>query len=381
MATAFKFNEHNVVTACVEIPDEYEESPYGYLNYVLKLPGNWLSAKKYEQLTGQIVTTGAIFFPQKNRFIYNPSPHDGWVLDDNLVWTPPIKNELRNMNFGYDNELSEGPTFFWNEERKKWGHCNIENHILNDNKRKNGIYHISKCIKNTNFDNASDYVKGMDVKCLPKSYSYVEVHPDWNEEFVYPIFRETFAKKYGVTQDNPDKFLCYENYIVPFDGAPYFFIDYANLCNLNIKKAYNGNHAYVLDHKYEISNEFETEFIQEHPHIAGRTLGELFRLIIDWDLAYHYFGNRENTAILCHNILSTINMPTNIYNDIYNNTRPSMIEKFINNSKDALDIGERQETPDSVLSWFAEKYWDLRYLKHHDNLNIKDINHNHHLVK
>lgn len=236
MSLAVQLDNHNKVISCIEIPDEEDDNAIGFIKYVLKIPGNWLSAAPYQKRLGINPTVGSIYIPEKDLFIHDGRPFDDWILDENYIWVPPVKNNLRNMNFGYDNEISKGSMFFWNQEKHKWGHGGVVENILNEKNRNNGIYFISKAMLNQEFSNASDYVYGMDVVCLPKSYKYVDVHPDWQPGFVYPIFRETFGKKYGVTQDNDDKFLCHENYIVPFDGVPYFFIHYANLCDLTKKE-------------------------------------------------------------------------------------------------------------------------------------------------
>jgi len=283
------------------------------------------------------------------------------------------------MSYGYENEISDGPSFFWNQEKKMWGHSGVEYNILNQNNKDNGVYFISKAIQVTNQEYASDFVKELNVQCNGRAYKYVDVHPDWDQNFIYPVFRETFATKYGVVDSNPDRFHCYENYIMPFDGAPYFFIHYSNLCDLTKKRNVKIKHEAVQDHLYEISVDFEREFICQHPYIAARTLSELFKLIMDWDICYHIFNNRENTAILCHNIMSGIQMPNDICDLIYHSTPPSIIEKYLRGDPDYLNIGERPIEDERVMRWFAEKYWDLRYLKYHETVNIIELNEDHYI--
>lgn len=375
MSLAVKLSSDNIVVSCIEIPDEEDGNCYSYVNYTLKEPGNWISSKFVDN--NSAVTVGSFYDQQNNRFI-SQKPFDNWLLNEDGQWVPPVKNDLRNMSYGYENEEQNGSQFYWSQIRGKWGHHYIPILIRDQNNKDNGLYILSKCIKNETYSDVSDYVKGMNVACLPKAYKYIDVHPDWHPEFVYPVCRETFAAKYGVTQDNPDRFLHTGGYCVPFDGSPYFFISYGYLCDLTKKKKYIGKHQVIRDHLYEPSADFEIEYMQQHPYIAGRTISELFKLIMDWDISYHLFNNRENTAILCHNVMSGIDMPINIYNAIYENTPPSIIEKYLRGQKNHLDIGPRPVEDPIVIEWFAEKYWDLRYLKYHDTVNIISLNEDHH---
>lgn len=378
MSLAVNLNSENRVIECIEIPDSEDNNAYAFVNFILNKPGRWMSASSYEERTGNRATVGCIYIPNKDIFVYE-QPFDDWILDENYVWIPPVSNDLRNMNFGYENEISSGPSFIWHQEKKRWGHYGIPEFIINDNNRKNGVLFISKAIINSAFNNASDYVYGMNVVCLPKSYKYIDVHPDWEPGYTYPIYRETFGKKYGITKDNPDLFYSHKNYAIIFDGAPFFFIHHSNLCDLNKKISPTKSH-HLVHNIYEISEELEYEYLHQYPYISARNMGELFRLIIDWDILFHKYENRENTAITCHNILGSINLPENIYNDVYNHSNPSLAyRKHVCGETEPL-LGEVIETPGSLLVWLAEKYWDLRYLKHHNNTNLVDVNENHYLL-
>lgn len=381
MSTAVELDTNNTVVKCIEIEDKYDDDCCEYINNILNIPGVWISGSTYEKkmsIYGEPIrpTIGSVYIPEKDVFIHQ-KPFENWILDDNYMWVPPVKNNLRNLNFGYESELSAGPRFSWSQERNKWFHNGIEEFILKENERDSGLFWIQKCIKN-NYDyrNASDYMPGLNVLCNPRSYNYIDAHPDFEEGFEYSLFRETYGVKYGITRDNPDMFHTVERHLVIYDGAPYFFIGYNNLCDLNKKRKVVLD-EYKRDHLYEVSPELEAEHIRQHPQVSARTLGELFRLIIDWDLAYHYFENRENTAVVCHDILSSINMPDNIYESIISSIAPSPVSRYIMNDEKALYPGDRCKTPNDVVEWLAEKYWDLRYLKYHEELNINLYTDNH----
>jgi hypothetical protein len=375
MSLAVRLNSVNRVVECIEIPNEEDENASNFINFVLKLKGTWVSTSGKEWPYDSNVTIGCTFIPEKNKFIID-KPFDNWVLDENELWVPPEKNNLRNMNFGYENEVSEGPQFIWDQERGKWGHIGVPPWILGERERDNGFYFISKAKMNESFNDASDYVNGMNVVCLPKSYVYVDVHPDWEPGFIYPIFRETYGKKYNILNSNPERFYSHKNYVIIFDGAPYYFIQHVNLCDLN-KPIKKNNAHHDVHNIYEISVDLENEHIAQYPFICGRTMSELFKLIIDWDLEYHYSNDRSNTATICHNILSTIDMPDDIYKEIYDTTPESILRRYLNGDSEYYNIGQRPITSEKILEWAAEKYWNLRYLKHHQNLNIKEYNLDH----
>ena len=378
MSLAVLLNQENRVLQCLEIPDEEDDNALNFINFVLKIKGTWISAASFQKETGLNPTVGCTYIPEKNRFIYQ-KPFDNWILDENDVWIPPVRNNLRNMNFGYENEVSEGPQFNWNQERNKWGHVGIPPWILDETNRDSGFYFISKAIPNYGFIDASDYVDGLNVPCKGKSYTYVDVHPDWEPGFIYPIYKEEYGKKYGISEDNPERYYSHKNYVVIFDGAPFYFIQYVNLCDLNKKIDPTRSHHQVHN-MYEISKDLENEHMAQFPFICGRTICELFRLIIDWDHQYHYFNNRSNTAIACHNILGTINMPDDIYNDIYQTTKPSILDRYLKSDPLFYELGDRQITSKKVLEWMAEKYWDLRYMKTHEATNVSEVINDHYII-
>lgn len=377
MSLAVRLNSQNTVVECIEIPDEEDNNACNFINFVLKLKGTWISASNFQKLTGLNPTVGCIYIPQKEKFIYQ-KPFDNWILDENDVWIPPVKNNLRNMNFGYENEVSEGPQFIWDQERCKWGHIGIPPWILDEGNRDSGFYFISKAMPNAGFVDASDYVDGLNVPCKGKSYTYVDAHPDWEPGFIYPIYKEEYGKKYGISEENPDRYYSHKNYVVVFDGAPYYFIQHVNLCDLNQKIDPSKSH-HEVHNMYEISKELENEHISQIPFISGRTMGELLRLIIDWDYEYHINKNNSNTSVICHQILGTMNIPDEIYDEILKTTEPSILRKYLDGDSAYSNIGKRQKTSQLVLDWAAEKYWDMRYLKVHTETNVSEINDNHYI--
>jgi len=94
---------------------------------------------------------------------------------------------------------------------------------------------------------------------------------------------------------------------------------------------------------------------------------------MDWDICYDTFNSRENMAILSHNVMMSIDMPKDIYEEIYQSMPDTVLRKFLLSSESVFDYGERPQTPESVINWLKEKYWDLRWTKT-DIPNVKSQN-------
>lgn len=65
------------------------------------------------------------------------------------------------------------------------------------------------------------------------------------------------------------------------------------------------------------------------PHTGGRTLQELFRQIIEWDEVYLWLENREAVAVVCHEVLEQLAMPTEIREWLLAEVPPQKIERFL----------------------------------------------------
>jgi hypothetical protein len=258
---------------------------------------------------------------------------------------------------------------FWNDEREKWAHSWIKEDLNgnqrdffgDDNKRTNGFYMILKCLDAINYDRGSDVDANLKIVCDPFIDKFYPVQPCWPSESKNPPFRGfEFPAQFGVTEDNPRYNWVFQNLEVIYDGKPNFYIEFTNLADLNrIDESATG--VAKLLSPYEVSEELESWFMKIPPHNCARTLGELFKLIIDWDLAYHEFGNREEIAILCHKILGSINLPVELYELIIKETPDSVVRRYLKNDKNALEAGDRPVTPQKLIDWCREKYWDLRH--------------------
>lgn len=278
---------------------------------------------------------------------------------------------------------------YWDENRQKWGHSWLEKKLdlslfdffLQDNDRENGFFMILQCLDVPHLNRASEARNDINIYCDPPIDRYISAEPHWQDtDWVNPIFRPgSFAEKFGVTMDNPKFNWVFSYNHVVYSGKPQFFIEYTNLVDLTKKIEYaEDDPRSVVDlFPYEVCPELEEWYIKQNPHFCARNLAELFRLIIDWDLAYHHFGNREIMGTLCHAILGTIDMPPEIYDLIYSSIPESVVSRYLRGNINAAELGEKPVSPPELLNWCKEKYWDLRDT-HIDELhNVGDINDNH----
>ena len=367
--------EENFVKEVIEVPDLEDVKVKSFINDTLNLSGHWVTDKNHKKIKNTCISVGWEYLVDFDIFI-SPRPFPSWTLDANYEWSAPEKNRLRNPLYGYEVESESSEWFYWNEQRKKWGVKFTETLIKREVERTNGLFFISKAGDVSGFDYVSQTGKDINVLCNPKTYKYHDVHPDWYPGYEYEIFKEnSYGAKYGITPDNPDKNYCYEFYQVIYDGSPYFYITHTNLCDLRVKYPFNGKYRTYL---YEYSEELETEHMQQYPFIAARTLTELFRLIIDWDILYHSENNRENTAVVCHNILASVNMPEHVYKDILWNTEESILMKYRKDGSLYIRKPEDKiEVSDNIINWLVDLYWDFRNLKLHDQVNVVFYNQDH----
>lgn len=59
------------------------------------------------------------------------------------------------------------------------------------------------------------------------------------------------------------------------------------------------------------------------------TLQELFRLMVEWDIAYTDFGNTEPVAVTAHLVLEEMELPQAIREWLMSEVKPQRVERFI----------------------------------------------------
>lgn len=107
----------------------------------------------------------------------------------------------------------------------------------------------------------------------------------------------------------------------------------------------------------------ENELIKLHPQRHARTLGELFKLIIEWSIvADAPFNNQEPAAKLSKVILEKLNMPADVKQEILESYPETHVALYLQGNPNA------QNRPDGVPNitplfedWIEEKLLNYQY--------------------
>lgn len=62
---------------------------------------------------------------------------------------------------------------------------------------------------------------------------------------------------------------------------------------------------------------------------CGRTLQEVFRLMLEWDAAYTIFGNREPIAVTSHEMVSQLSLPDEVSDWLWSGVPAQKVERFL----------------------------------------------------
>jgi hypothetical protein len=300
------------------------------------------------------------------------------VDKDNL---PP--SDLMFMGLFAHQKYQIESSSLWDNDRKKWYHYWVDginednkNFFEKENERNSGLFCLYAAREQLSGLTPKQVFNHVDVFCDNPFKKWHDVHPNWSEGYINPLFEVGgFGAPYGAEITNPNHSLVMQKRKMIYDGSPYFFVSHCDFVDVNKPKVHpEGTSEFQtrLD-LYEHSVELEDLYMLQHPFHAGRTLGELFKLIMDWDICFNSFNNREPMAILCHNVMMSIDMPADIYEIIYKEIPNTVIYKYLKNEENAMNFGPRPQTPTEAVQWFKEKYWDLRNTKF-DIPNITSLN-------
>lgn len=97
-----------------------------------------------------------------------------------------------------------------------------------------------------------------------------------------------------------------------------------------------------------------------HPQCGGRTIQELFRLIIEWAWSYTELRNNEPMAKLCHEVLRVVQMPLDVRQELLD-LRPQYVARYVSNDVNALSgYPEDVECPPLFSTWISDMYYTYR---------------------
>lgn len=102
MAHFAKINEQNIVEDVLVVSDEHEANGEEFLNS-LGLIGRWIQTSYNNNIRKQFAAIGYTYNEDADVFV-SMKPFDGWTLDANFDWQPPIAKPEDGKDYTWDNE-------------------------------------------------------------------------------------------------------------------------------------------------------------------------------------------------------------------------------------------------------------------------------------
>ena len=165
-------------------------------------------------------------------------------------------------------------------------------------------------------------------------------------------------------------------YLVPIiDCAPHFYIIYSEWqeSQLDIMKRNYDNleewqqkaidNDWIPESKKELSEYLENSLIALHPQRHARTLGELFKLIIEWDIVSKTpFNNTEVQSTISTKILEFLDMPDAVRTEIMDNFPDTHVSLYLQGNPNATQrpSGVPNITP-LFEEWVESKILSYQY--------------------
>lgn len=222
---------------------------------------------------------------------------------------------------------------------------------INDDK---GLFFFASCVKIDEFNQA-------DNRCDIGSMGPVCIH--WNERTPYSL-------------PYPLKNLGNLKFVRPIiDFAPHFYIMYWEIQELEVE-ALTRNYATLPDwqknaldngwipkDKWIDSEYYENYLIESTPCRFARTLGELFKLIIEWDYVVDPpFSSTEIAATLSRTILEKLQMPADVKAEIESNVPDMHVAMYLQGN---LNASQRPSGVPNITplfeEWIIQKFLDYQY--------------------
>jgi hypothetical protein len=165
-------------------------------------------------------------------------------------------------------------------------------------------------------------------------------------------------------------------YLVPIiDCAPHFYIIYSEWQESQldiVKRNYDNleewqqkaiDNDWIPESKKELSEYLENSLIALHPQRHARTLGELFKLIIEWDIVSKApFNNTEVQSTISTKILEFLDMPDAVRTEIMDNFPDTHVSLYLQGDPNATQrpSGVPNITP-LFEEWVESKILSYQY--------------------
>ena len=247
-------------------------------------------------------------------------PYNNWVWNKDMnCWRPPVEEPKLSAEFSYS----------WNQNRLNW-----DIGLRNPCERKYRGFVLWRAVP-THLESFYGDI------CNNNNYMIKSL-----EEITHGTmdFMSKTISNHGIEEldKNPlGKFKIVTRHETVLDLAPHAFITYDE-----IDKGY-------ID---QFDKEDSKSLWATHPQCIASTLEELFRLIIEWGLAYLEFGNREPVAVISDRVLRAIQMPLGVRNALLE-IPAQTVEKYIKNDPTLL-VKDQEDpiVPEFVKHWIMEMY-------------------------
>lgn len=258
-------------------------------------------------------------------------PHNNWVWNKDMnCWRPPVEEPKLSAEFLYS----------WNQNRLNW-----DIGLRNPCERKYRGFLLWRAVPTYSESFYGDV-------CSNNNYM-IKSLGDTSHLFDFVSKTISDSETESINNNFEGRFKIVTRHETVLDLAPHAIITYDE-----IDKNY-------ID---QFSKEDSKSLWAKHPQCIGATLEELFRLIIEWGLAYLEFGNREPIAVISDRVLRAIQMPLDIRNALLE-IPAQTVEKYIRS--DATLLVKDQEDP--IVPEFVQHWIMDMYRKYSKRINDQEV--------
>jgi hypothetical protein len=162
---------------------------------------------------------------------------------------------------------------------------------------------------------------------------------------------------------------------VVLDFAPDFYIIYTEVQERELdvlKRNYDNlpewqqqaiDNGWVNSSKLVQSEYLENKLIALHPQRHARTLGELFKLIIEWSIVNKEpFNNTEVQSVISSKILELMDMPEDVYQELLDSYPDTHVALYLQNDPSATQRPENVPNITPLFeAWIEEKLLNYQY--------------------
>lgn len=100
----------------------------------------------------------------------------------------------------------------------------------------------------------------------------------------------------------------------------------------------------------------EERVVRNRHSAAARSMQELLRLMMEWEVALDEFGSTEPMAQVAKNMLTGMNMPQDVRDWIWTNVPPNKVQRFLQGNTAAQDADDPPDITGTVVEpWLLDQ--------------------------